>query len=251
MYIGNSEENFRELFADAEKEQLEAGDQSMLHIIIMDDMDAVCKQRGTVQDGTGASDSVVNQLLSKIDGVDSLNNILLIGMTSRRDMIDDALLRPGRLEVHVEIGLPDLDGRMQILNIHTANMRKLNKMTPEAVEKLHFIAEQSKNFSGAEIEGLVKAATSYALARCVDVKDLSKGPDLKNLVLGYPDFERALGDIEPKFGAKCQELKAYYRNGLVPYGDPFDTLMETMEGLVEQGTLLHAPSRCNHVCFVT
>lgn len=78
----------------------------MLHIIILDEMDAICKQRGTVRDGTGVSDSVVNQLLSKIDGVDSLNNILLIGMTNRKDMIDDALLRPGRLEVHVEIGLP-------------------------------------------------------------------------------------------------------------------------------------------------
>ena len=121
------EEKIRELFADAEKEQLEAGDQSMLHIVIMDEMDAICKSRGTVRDGTGVSDSVVNQLLSKIDGVDSLNNILLIGMTNRKDMIDDALLRPGRLEVHVEIGLPDLKGRMQILNIHTPTCERPRK----------------------------------------------------------------------------------------------------------------------------
>ena len=235
-FVGGSEEKIRELFADAEKEQLEAGDQSMLHIVIMDEMDAICKQRGSVRDGTGVSDSVVNQLLSKIDGVDAINNILLIGMTNRKDMIDDALLRPGRLEVHVEIGLPDLEGRLQILNIHTASMRKAKRMTPEAVEKLPLIAEQSKNFSGAEIEGLVKAASSYALTRCVDVKDLSKAPDLDNLIIGYPDFERALEDIEPKFGAKSQELKAYYRNGFVPYGDSFDFLMGTMERLVEQGT---------------
>jgi vesicle-fusing ATPase len=233
-FVGGSEEKIRELFADAEKEQLEAGDQSMLHIVIMDEMDAICKQRGTVRDGTGVSDSVVNQLLSKIDGVDSLNNILLIGMTNRRDMIDDALLRPGRLEVHVEIGLPDLDGRMQILNIHTASMRKAKKMTPECVEKLPRIAEQSKNFSGAEIEGLVKAASSYALTRCVDVKNLSKAPKLDELILEYNDFERALGDIEPKFGAKSQELKACYRNGFVPYGDSFDLLMGNMDRFVEQ-----------------
>jgi len=86
-FVGGSEEKIRELFAEAEKEQLESGDHSMLHIIIMDEMDAICKQRGTVRDGTGVSDSVVNQLLSKIDGVDSLNNILLIGMTNRKDMI--------------------------------------------------------------------------------------------------------------------------------------------------------------------
>jgi vesicle-fusing ATPase len=242
-FVGGSEEKIRELFADAEKEQLEAGDQSMLHIVIMDEMDAICKQRGTVRDGTGVSDSVVNQLLSKIDGVDSLNNILLIGMTNRRDMIDDALLRPGRLEVHVEIGLPDLDGRMQILNIHTASMRKAKKMTPECVEKLPRIAEQSKNFSGAEIEGLVKAASSYALTRCVDVKNLSKAPKLDELILEYNDFERALGDIEPKFGAKSQELKACYRNGFVPYGDSFDLLMGNMDRFVEQGTFLVAECR--------
>merc|ERR1712063_235601 len=143
---------------------------------IMDEMDAICKQRGTVRDGTGVSDSVVNQLLSKIDGVDSLNNILLIGMTNRKDMIDDALLRPGRLEVHVEIGLPDTKGRFQILNIHTKSMRESNRLTPEVLERLPEIAERSKNFSGAELEGLVKAASSYALTRCVDINDLSKKP---------------------------------------------------------------------------
>ena len=234
-YVGGSEEKIRELFAEAEKEQLEEGDNSMLHIVIMDEMDAICKQRGTVRDGTGVSDSVVNQLLSKIDGVDSLNNILLIGMTNRKDMIDDALLRPGRLEVHVEIGLPDLKGRQQILNIHTANMRKSSRCTQELIDKLPHIAEMTKNFSGAEIEGLVKAASSYALTRCVDVKDLSKAPDVSHLIVEYEDFERALMDIEPKFGAKSQELKAYYRNGFVPYGDSFDFLMNTMERLVEQG----------------
>lgn len=233
-YVGGSEEKIRELFAEAEKEQLEMGDNSMLHIIIMDEMDAICKQRGSVRDGTGVSDSVVNQLLSKIDGVDSLNNILLIGMTNRKDMIDDALLRPGRLEVHVEIGLPDSNGRLQILNIHTRNMRKANRITPDALDKLPILAEKAKNFSGAELEGLVKAASSYALTRCVDVKDLSKAPDAKNLVLQYSDFERALGDVEPKFGAKATELKAYYRNGFVPYGDNFDMLMGTLERLVEQ-----------------
>ncbi|CAB9524283.1 fusing ATPase [Seminavis robusta] len=233
-FVGGSEEKIRELFADAEKEQAEAGDNSMLHIIILDEMDAICKQRGSVKDGTGVSDSVVNQLLSKIDGVDSLNNILLIGMTNRKDMIDDALLRPGRLEVHVEIGLPDAKGRLQILNIHTRSMQQAKRITPEVLQRLPEIAEKSKNFSGAEIEGLVKAASSYALTRCVDLKDLKKAPDIKNLVLQYEDFERALNDIEPKFGAKSQELKAYYRNGFVPYGDTFDNLMSTLERLVEQ-----------------
>ncbi len=68
-------------------------------------------------------DTVVNQLLSKMDGVEQLNNILVIGMTNRKDMIDEALLRPGRMEVQMEISLPDEQGRLQILRIHTARMR--------------------------------------------------------------------------------------------------------------------------------
>lgn len=233
-FVGGSEEKVRELFADAEKEQLEMGDHSMLHIIILDEMDAICKSRGANRSDSGVSDSVVNQLLSKIDGVDSLNNILLIGMTNRKDMIDDALLRPGRLEVHVEIGLPDHKGRLQILGIHTKNMAKSNRITPEVIDRLDEISEKTKNFSGAEIEGLVKAATSYALTRCVDVKDLSKAPDDKNLIVRFDDFQRALDDVSPKFGAKSSELKAMYQNGFVPYGDTFDLLMGNMERLVEQ-----------------
>ena len=65
----------------------------------------------------------MNQLLAKLDGVEQVNNILVIGMTNRKDMIDDALMRPGRLEVKVEIGLPDEFGRQQILQIHTSKMR--------------------------------------------------------------------------------------------------------------------------------
>lgn len=121
-YVGQSEENVRKMFADAEKEYKEKGEESGLHIIIFDELDAVCKQRGSgTGGGTGVGDSVVNQLLSKLDGVDQLNNILLIGMTNRKDMIDDALLRPGRLEVHVEISLPDEHGRVQILNVSGSN----------------------------------------------------------------------------------------------------------------------------------
>lgn len=155
-------------------------------------------------------------------------------MTNRKDMIDDALLRPGRLEVHVEIGLPDVKGRLQILGIHTRSMQQAKRITQDVLDRLPEIAEKTKNYSGAEIEGLVKAASSYALTRCVDLKDLKKAPDTKNLILQYSDFERALLDIEPKFGAKSQELKAYYRNGFVPYGDTFDGLMTTLERLVAQ-----------------
>lgn len=101
-YVGESEANIRKLFADAEEEQRRLGANSGLHIIIFDEIDAICKQRGSMAGSTGVHDTVVNQLLSKIDGVEQLNNILVIGMTNRPDLIDEALLRPGRLEVKMK-----------------------------------------------------------------------------------------------------------------------------------------------------
>lgn len=102
-----------------------------------------------------------------MDGVDQLNNILIIGMTNRLDMIDEALLRPGRLEVHMEISLPDENGRYQILTIHTVKMRNNGIMDSDV--DLRELAALTKNFSGAEIGGLVKSATSFAFNRHVKV----------------------------------------------------------------------------------
>lgn len=106
-------------------------------------------------------ESVVNQLLSKLDGVDSLNNILVIGMTNRIDMIDEAMLRPGRLELHLEIGLPEEDGRLQIFTIHTKKM-KANGLLNSDVD-LNELSRITKNYTGAEIEAVCGSARSFAL----------------------------------------------------------------------------------------
>ncbi|KAF3661609.1 hypothetical protein FXO37_12867 [Capsicum annuum] len=92
-FVGETEKDVRDLFADDEQDQRTIGDQSDLHVIIFDEIDAICKSRGTTRDGTGVHDSIVNQLLTKIDGVESLNNVLLIGMTNRKDLLDEALMR--------------------------------------------------------------------------------------------------------------------------------------------------------------
>ena len=102
-----------------------------------------------------------------MDGVDQLNNILIIGMTNRLDMIDEALLRPGRLEIHMEINLPDEKGRLQILNVHTSRMKK-NELLEKDVD-LGELASLTKNFSGAEIAGLIKSASSFAFNRHIKV----------------------------------------------------------------------------------
>jgi vesicle-fusing ATPase len=103
----------------------------------------------------------VNQLLSKLDGVEALNNILVIGMTNRIDMIDEAMLRPGRLELHLEIGLPDEQGRLQIFDIHTRLMKKNNLLAKDV--DLKKLASLTNNYTGAEIEAVCRSASSFAL----------------------------------------------------------------------------------------
>ncbi|GFS34634.1 AAA-type ATPase family protein [Actinidia rufa] len=142
-------------------------------------IDAICKSRGSTRDGTGVHDSIVNQLLTKIDGVESLNNVLLIGMTNRKDLLDEALLRPGRLEVQVEISLPDENGRFQILQIHTNKMKESSFLAPDV--NLQELAARTKNYSGAELEGVVKSAVSYALNRQLSMDDLTKPVDEENI----------------------------------------------------------------------
>ena len=192
-----------------------------------------CRQaRGSSTNGTGVNDTVVNQLLSKIDGVDSLNNILVIGMTNRKDMMDEALLRPGRLEVQVQISLPDEAGRLQILAIHTRSMVEAGYL--DAGVDLPELAASTKNFSGAEIEGLVKAASSYALARTTGGGDNLKKIDLSGLKVGRDDFLRGLSEVTPAFGVSSEDLQACVRGGILPAGDPCTRLVATATNLIAQ-----------------
>ncbi|EJT50462.1 vesicular-fusion protein sec18 [Trichosporon asahii var. asahii CBS 2479] len=231
-FVGQSEENIRKLFADAEKEQREKGDESSLHIIIFDELDAICKQRGSTNSGTGVGDSIVNQLLSKMDGVEQLNNVLIIGMTNRMDMIDEALLRPGRLEVHIEISLPDEAGRFQILNIHTAKMRA-NKVMASDVD-LAELAARTKNFSGAELNGLVKSATSFAFNRHVKVGSVAQFEHIDEMQITRADFLNALDEVQPAFGVAEEELAEVIQNGIIHYSPRVQDVLAQGNLLVEQ-----------------
>jgi vesicle-fusing ATPase len=223
-YVGQSEENVRNLFKDAEDDFAQHGDDSELHIVIFDEIDAICKQRGSTGNSTGVHDTVVNQLLSKIDGVNSLNNILVIGMTNRKDMIDDALLRPGRLEVHVEISLPDERGRQQILRIHTGKMRTNGMLADDvAVDE---IAAGTKNFSGAEIEGLCKSAAAFALNRHVDYRDLQKKVDASGVRVTMDDFRKAMVEVQPAFGMGKDDFARCLLGGFLTHGPRMQQLVE-------------------------
>ncbi|KAG8481159.1 hypothetical protein CXB51_025942 [Gossypium anomalum] len=130
-FVGETEKNVRDLFADPENDQRTRVDESDLHVIIFDEIDAICTSRGSTRDGTEVHDSIVNQLLTKID-VESLSNVLLIGMTNRNDLLDEALLSYiMNCIVQVEISLPDENSRLQILQIHTNKMKENSFLAPD------------------------------------------------------------------------------------------------------------------------
>jgi vesicle-fusing ATPase len=236
-YVGESEANMRKLFADAEEEYKRCGANSGLHMIIFDEIDAICKQRGSQAGSTGVHDTMVNQLLTKLDGVEQLNNILVIGMTNRRDMIDEALLRPGRMEVQLEISLPDEKGRVQILKIHTARMQEFKYLNDDV--DIAEIARRTKNFSGAEIEGLVRAAQSSAMNRLIKVGSKVEIDEdaVDKLKITMDDFEYAMEhDIKPAFGTADDVLEAFLRHGLVNWGPEVDEILKTGQLLARETT---------------
>ncbi len=198
-YVGESEENVRKLFDDAIRDK----SSKKLHLIICDEFDALGKKRGMSSSDSGVSDKVVNQFLTMIDGPESLNNILLICMTNRKDLIDDALVRPGRLEVQIEIGLPDEKGRKDILAIHTSKMSSAGYL--ENVN-LDLIAAETKNYTGAELESVVKTAVSYSIAKELDPTNLSNIKTIKPIVT-HEYFERALGEVKPQFGTRSPQIE--------------------------------------------
>ncbi|AAS52851.1 AER169Cp [Eremothecium gossypii ATCC 10895] len=234
-YVGSSEENIRNLFKDAEAEYKSKGEESSLHIIIFDELDSVFKQRGSRGDGTGVGDNVVNQLLAKMDGVDQLNNILVIGMTNRRDLIDNALLRPGRFEVQVEIQLPDEPGRLQIFEIQTKKMRE-NGMLATDVD-LKELAALTKNFSGAEIEGLVKSASSFAINKTVNIgegKTRMNDKEIARMKVTREDFLNALSEVTPAFGISEEDLKTCVEGGVIHYSPRVEQILKHGSRYVRQ-----------------
>jgi SpoVK/Ycf46/Vps4 family AAA+-type ATPase len=196
-YQGQSEKNVRDLFDGAYADK----SNKKLHLIILDEFDAISRKRGTLND-SGLSDRLVNQLLSMIDGPESLNNILLIAMTNRLELIDDALLRPGRFEVQIEIGLPDEKGRYDILTIHTNKMAKAGYLN--GVD-LHEIANITQNFTGAELESVVKNAVSYCISKDIDPNNLSLIKDI-NPRITQNEIIRSVKEIKPQFGTISTEI---------------------------------------------
>ncbi len=184
-YYGESEQRLREIFEEA-KENTPA-------IIFIDEIDSIAPKREEV---TGEVERrVVAQLLALMDGLEARGDVIVIAATNRPDAIDPALRRPGRFDREIEIGVPDRDGRKEILEIHTRGMPLAEDVN------LDELAELTIGFVGADLEALAKEAAMHALRRVLPEIDIEveKIPDevLENLKVTREDFLEALKNIEP------------------------------------------------------
>jgi len=152
-WVGESEKAVRELFKKAR--------QVAPTIVFLDEIDSIAPRRGTYS-GSHVTDSVVNQLLTSIDGLESMEGVVVIGATNRPDIIDQGLLRPGRFDRLLLIGAPDEKARLAILKIHTKDMPLSRDVNLEQ------LASSTKGYSGADIEALCREAAILAIRKDIN-----------------------------------------------------------------------------------
>ena len=168
-WYGESEQQIARLFARAR--------QVAPTVIFIDELDSLVPARGGGLGEPQVTERVVNTILAEMDGLEELNNVVLIGATNRPNLIDPALLRPGRLDELIYVGTPDTAGRRRILAIHTENMPLARDVDLES------LAQRTERFTGADLEDLVRRAGLTALRRGLDANQVTKA-----------DFEAALAE---------------------------------------------------------
>lgn len=184
-YYGESEERLREIFKQAEE--------NTPSIIFIDEIDSIAPKRDEV---TGEVEKrIVSQLLTLMDGMKSRGKVVVIAATNRPDSIDPALRRPGRFDREIEIGIPDEDGRFEVLQIHTRGMPVDEKVN------LKQIAKVTHGFVGADLESLAKEAAMRSLRRILPDIDLNQekisSEILQKIKITDEDFREALKEVRP------------------------------------------------------
>ncbi|MGZ7134690.1 MAG: CDC48 family AAA ATPase, partial [Methanobacterium sp.] len=184
-YVGGSEERLREIFEEAEE--------NAPSIVFIDEIDAISPKREEV---TGEVERrTVAQLLTLMDGLKARGQVMVIGATNRVDALDPAIRRPGRFDREIEIGVPDKDGRKEVLQIHTRGMPM------EEDVDLDEISEVTYGFVGADLESLAKEAAMRVLRRILpeiksDEEEIPKEV-LQKIIVKKSDFKEALKEIQP------------------------------------------------------
>jgi len=183
MWVGKSEEGMRKVFERAR--------QVAPCVVFFDEIDALAGRRGMDQ-GTRVTERVLNQLLAEMDGLEDLNDVLVIGATNRPDMLDTALLRPGRFDKILLVNAPEEDGRLQILQIHTSKM-------PVAKDvNLKEVAKETIGYTGADLEAVVREAAYFALRENIASEQVKKKHFLEALKKVKPSVNKSTIDLYKK-----------------------------------------------------
>ena len=189
MFVGVGASRVRDLFENAKK--------NAPAIIFIDEIDAVGRQRGAgMGGGHDEREQTLNQLLVEMDGFEGTEGVIVIAATNRSDVLDPALLRPGRFDRQILVGRPDVKGREAILKVHARN-KKLAKEVD-----LKVIAQQTPGFSGAELENLLNEAALVAARRdktAIDKLDVDEAHD--RVIAGPAKKDRAISEKERKMVA--------------------------------------------------
>jgi transitional endoplasmic reticulum ATPase len=191
-YVGESEKGVREVF---EKARANAPT-----VVFFDEIDSIAGERGSNMGDSGVGERVVSQLLTELDGIEELEDVVVVATTNRPDLIDSALLRPGRLDRHVHVPVPDEDARRAILDVHTRN-----KPLADDVD-LDYLASETANFVGADIEALVREATMNATREFINSVDPEEAIEsVGNVRITAEHFDEALSDITPSVDEDVRE----------------------------------------------
>jgi len=182
-WVGESEKAIREVFR--------RGRTAAPAIIFFDELDAIVPRRGLGYGDSGASERVISQLLTEIDGIETLQNVLVIAATNRPDMLDPAVMRPGRFDRLIYVPSPDFDSLKEIFRIHAGSM----PLSKDVL--LDELARKAQGYSGADIEAICREAAMNALREGIGATEVSRR-----------DFDEAMGRVGPSI---APEDDAWYQ----------------------------------------
>lgn len=210
MFVGVGASRVRDLFEQGKKKSAPC-------IIFVDEIDAVGRHRGAgLGGGHDEREQTLNQLLVEMDGFESNEGVILIAATNRPDVLDPALLRPGRFDRQVVVPRPDMAGRFEILKVHSANVKKTDPDTD-----LEIIAKGTPGYAGAELANLVNEAALLAARKnqeTVTMKDFEEAKD--KVMMGKERRSMAINDVEKKENTAYHEAGHAIVAKLIPEADP-------------------------------
>ncbi|MFD1588868.1 CDC48 family AAA ATPase [Halorientalis brevis] len=191
-YVGESEKGVREVFEKARS--------NAPTVVFFDEIDSIAGERGRNATDSGVGERVVSQLLTELDGIESLEDVVVIATSNRPDLIDSALLRPGRLDRHVHVPVPDEEARRAILEVHTRD-----KPLADDVD-LDKLARETDGFVGADVEALAREASMAASREFINsVSPEEVGESVGNVRVTMEHFENALDEVGPSVTEETRE----------------------------------------------